>query len=147
MLISFGGVHDRFDALSHALHALDYSCGVGLPFGILPSSLDMSRKLIAGAFATDHMFRYLQLTRAAYRARVPTFGLMHVFINHEETQSGLGPSAGFLFFLNEEKGRPRSTPSREGAEPSGGVSYRGPSPTLSPRRSPSLRFDPLPATY
>ena len=58
----------------------------------------MERKKIAGAFTHDHMLHYLQLMRDAYlRLDVPTFGIQHFFVDHEETQSGLGPLDDALY--------------------------------------------------
>ena len=96
MLHGFGTVLDPWDVLSHALHRLDYSCGLGALWKINPCGLDLERKKIAGAFTTDHMLNFLALTRSSY-INVPTFGLIHFFLNHEETQSGLGPLDGTLF--------------------------------------------------
>ena len=60
---SFGSADDPYSVLSHALHGLDYECGLGAPWNIKPAGLDLDQKKIAGAFTTDHMFHYLQLVR------------------------------------------------------------------------------------
>ena len=61
--MAFGSAGDPYYVLSHALHGLDYECGLGVPWDIKPTGLDLDQKKIAGAFTTDHMLHYLQLVR------------------------------------------------------------------------------------
>ena len=65
-------------------------CSVGSRWNIKATSLDMEKKLIAGAFTTDHMLNYLHRLRQTYLG-TSVFGLIHTFVNHEETQTGLEP--------------------------------------------------------
>ena len=62
-LKGFGHSDNPFYVLSHAVHPIEYACGVGSHWKINACHVDLERKKIAGAFTIDHMFHYLQLAR------------------------------------------------------------------------------------
>ena len=77
-----------YNFTSFADHSVDYGCGVGARWDLHPTKNDPNRKMIAGAFVTDHMFSYLRLLHDEYKG-TPLFALVHTMSNHEATQSAL----------------------------------------------------------
>ena len=39
--------------VSHSLHAIDWRCGPGQPFGLMPCGVDLERKKVAGIFTSE----------------------------------------------------------------------------------------------